>query len=411
MSCGPEDSGTTLYCKKPPCSTDTGSATQDTGNTSDETDSGSVTQDTGSLSDDTNTSSATQDTDSTSDDTNTNTDTNTSSTTQDTDSTSIDTNTGGTDTGSTTGSQDTASETTEPGQNPIAPHGTTRGFLFTAKTSSSLAEKARLYFATYDGETITDLSGTVTLDIYTPDWAGDGDGIYFVQGYDVRTVAWPVPTPFAPVKLNVTGWSNDVSCRDNMLVYTSQPSDGGSVHIYTRSMDLDDERQITNYSGTLVINKPMMPTLSPSLDAVAYGLLNGDDVWDIYSSDLYIAQLGKSIPLVNLTQEAKVVQAKVVNRAPQWSPDGSLIAYLHVLDGVTEIRTIDPIAPTTSKKVITQIDNGFGGPDVLAWSPDSEVLAVIDGEHFGTIRIVDLDGVEEGRIDTHLFELKGISWR
>jgi Tol biopolymer transport system component len=175
-------------------------------------------------------------------------------------------------------------------------------------------------------------------------------------------------------------------------------------------MNIDDETQITNYSGDLVTNKPMMPSLSPDLDAVVYSLFNGDDVWDTHSSDLYVVHLANTAIRENITQEGAVFQAKVTNRSPEWSPDGSLIAYLHVGNGRSEINIIEPNAPATTKRVVTEINNAFGGPDVLAWSPDSQVLAVIDGDNFGTIRIVDLDGVEQGRIDTQLFSIRSLSW-
>jgi len=182
--------------------------------------------------------------------------------------------------------------------------------------------------------------------------------------------------------------------------------------VYEADPDGSKELPVTAYAGSRMVRGPMRPSWAPDGSAIAFGLLNPDDAHDELSSDLYLARFGALVTFENLTQEANTVWAKVANRSPEWSPDGRRIAYLHVGQGGTGVWVLDPEDPADTKRLVAGTA-AHRGADGVAWSPDGERLAVVDGDG---IRIVGLDGREYRRIEPaglHTFDARidGLSWQ
>ncbi|MDA2928943.1 DUF5050 domain-containing protein, partial [Acidobacteria bacterium AH-259-O06] len=115
---------------------------------------------------------------------------------------------------------------------------------------------------------------------------------------------------------------------------------------------------LTSYAG-----QESGPSFSPDGNQVAFS-------WDGQKQDnfdIYVQQIGVGRPLRLTTDPA-------ADSRPAWSPDGRHIAFLRgVAPGKAEVRLIPPLGG--SERKLAEIGSSSS---TLAWSPDSEWLAVTD---------------------------------
>ena len=121
---------------------------------------------------------------------------------------------------------------------------------------------------------------------------------------------------------------------------------------------------LTSYPGS-----EMYPSLSPDGSQVAFSW-NGEKQDNF---DIYVKVIGTEPPLPLTTNPAK-------DYSPAWSPDGSRIAFCRDLPGAkVAVILISPIGGTELKLTETNSPDPYGFlGSLLAWSPDSRSLVIID---------------------------------
>lgn len=120
------------------------------------------------------------------------------------------------------------------------------------------------------------------------------------------------------------------------------------------------------------------PTVEP---AIVFTVITPDG-WDIYSMN------GDGTNVVQLTD------APGDDQAPQWSPDGSKIAFASERDGNFEIYTMDPDGSNQTRLTTAASDDRWP-----TWSPDGSQIAF---ERSGTLATMDADGSNQTTLSTGL---------
>ncbi len=176
-------------------------------------------------------------------------------------------------------------------------------------------------------------------------------------------------------------WSPD----GTMIAFSGSGADR-SAGIYVMNADGSDVRQVTNNAEGIFDEDP---SWSPDGRRIVFSRsaldLSGPDPLPAKSfRDLYLVA-------VDGTDLTKLLGGPTDDFAPDWSPDGSIIAFVRIVDpaaqgarSTQQIWTV--LADGSDARGITRLADGAGEPD---WSPDGSALAFDDGED---ISIVDADG-------------------
>ncbi|MCX7944368.1 MAG: hypothetical protein N2746_07675 [Deltaproteobacteria bacterium] len=281
--------------------------------------------------------------------------------------------------------------------------GTKRGILFSAREKFN--NKFSIFYVDPQGGYPKKISPDLPDEFKRPFWAPDGNSFYFESsGKIFKTVFGK----FEPIEV-CSGTDFAVSNDEKLIVLSKyvKVNDIGEYdyELFLYNLETKKYSQITTFMDGEMNNRPSSPSFSPDSKKILFSILNPTGSYDVYSSDLFIYDLETGF-LVNITNEARKIQAKVANRSAEWSPISSRYAYLHVLFPESGYYLVDGIS--TRKRISEETHNGIDG---IAFSPNANAIAIVTKQGKG-INILDLNGIvlfELMIIDLEYID--NLSWR
>lgn len=153
------------------------------------------------------------------------------------------------------------------------------------------------------------------------------------------------------------------------LIAVAQFDNTGKRHIFTLSPNGNNLKQLT-----FGLNEYWEPALSPKGNKIAY----------VSFSNIYIYVMnvdGNSVP--------QVLTSQGINTAPNWSPDGTQIAFAHMEPGgsSSELNIWLMNSDGTDKRALTSIADN----NVPTWSPDGKKIAFHSNRNGGKYQIWTID--------------------
>lgn len=112
------------------------------------------------------------------------------------------------------------------------------------------------------------------------------------------------------------------------------------------------------------------PQLSPDGRRVAYVLTRPEEKGKEYRSEVWIVAAGDSCRAVPGLPESRAFTSGPRDRAPRWSPDGRMLAFLSDRAGQAQLFVIP--ADGGEARQLTSVDGGVSEP---VWAPDSGSIA------------------------------------
>ncbi|MCX7958655.1 MAG: hypothetical protein N3B13_06375 [Deltaproteobacteria bacterium] len=206
--------------------------------------------------------------------------------------------------------------------------GTKRGLLFSAR--EKFKTKSSIFFVDPEGGVPVRISPDLSDEFTRPFWAPDGNSFYFESSGKIYKTPFG---KFEPIEI-CAGMDFAVSPDEKLIALNKyvKINDMGEYdyELFIYNLETKKYTQITNFMDQEMENRPSSPSFSPDSKKIMFSLLNPDGAYDVYSSDIFIYDTSTGF-LVNITNEAKKIQAKVANRSPEWSADPNRHAYLHIL--------------------------------------------------------------------------------
>jgi len=282
--------------------------------------------------------------------------------------------------------------------------GTKMGLLFSAR--EKLKNKPSIFYVDPQGGTPKRLSPDYSDEFTRPFWSYDGNSYYFESAGKIYK------TPFGkfdPVEI-CAGMDFAVSPDERLIALNKyvQINDIGEYdyELFIYDMERKEYTQITTFMDGEMRNRPSSPSFSPDSKKILFSILNPTGAYDVYSSDLFIYDLSTGF-LMNITNEAKRIQAKVANRSCEWAGDLNKYAYLHILYPESGYYLVEGLQPP--RRISEETHNGIDG---IAFSPNSNALAIVTKNGKG-ISIIDLNGnvLYELPIIDDLEYIDNLSWR
>jgi len=261
--------------------------------------------------------------------------------------------------------------------------GTKMGLLFSAR--EKFKNKPSIFYIDPEGGTPQKLSPDLSDEFTRPLWSPDGNSFYFESAGKIYKTPFG---KFEPVEI-CSGMDFSVSPDEKLIALNKyvQINDLGEYdyELFIYDMEKKKYTQITTFMDGEMENRPSSPSFSPDSKKILFSMLNPSGAYDVYSSDLFIYDLSTGF-LMNITNEAKQIQAKVANRSSEWASDLNKYAYLHILYPESGYYLVDGLQ--SPKRISDQTHNGIDG---IAFSPNSNALAIATGMGKG-ISIIDLNG-------------------
>lgn len=261
--------------------------------------------------------------------------------------------------------------------------GTKRGLLFSAR--EKFKTKPSIFYVDPQGGVPQRLSPDISDEFTRPFWSPDGNSFYFESSGKIYKTPFG---KFEPVEI-CSGMDFAVSPDEKLIALNKyvKINEFGEYdyEMFIYNIETGKYTQVTNFVDGEMQNRPSSPSFSPDSKKILFSILNPTGAYDVYSSDLFIYDIETKF-LVNITNEAKKIQAKVANRSPEWSPLMDRYAYMHILYPESGYYVVDGLAKTV--RVSDEVHNGIDG---VAFSPNANALAIIT--HLGKgISIIDLKG-------------------
>jgi Tol biopolymer transport system component len=165
----------------------------------------------------------------------------------------------------------------------------------------------------------------------------------------------------------------------------------GSAQIFTMNSDGSDQVQITGLDPGEGTN--IYPDWSPDGTKIAFDS-DRDGDREIFVMD---ADGSNQVQLTFNTN---------TDRNPSWSPDGTRLVYSSNLDGDRDIWMID-----VATLALTQITNGPGTDIVAQLSPDGQVVSFTrtSGNH-SSLYTINIDGTNQRRLTRSFFDGMNRDW-
>lgn len=261
--------------------------------------------------------------------------------------------------------------------------GTRRGLLFSAR--EKFKTKPSIFYVDPEGGVPQKISPDLSDEFTRPFWAPDGNSFYFESSAKIYKTPFG---KFEPVEI-CSGMDFAISPDEKLIALSKyvKINDMGEYdyELFIFNIETNKYTQITNFMDGEMENRPSSPSFSPDSKKILFSILNPTGSYDVYSSDLFIYDIGTGF-LVNVTNEAKKIQAKVANRSAEWAPDINKYAYLHILYPESGYYLVDGL-----NNPIRISDESHNGIDGIAFSPNANALAIATGLGKG-IKIIDLKG-------------------
>lgn len=215
-----------------------------------------------------------------------------------------------------------------------------------------------------------------------------------VKGADGIVQIWSVGSNGADLKQLTTGPGSNLcatySADRKLIAYCSNES--GNFEIWTVSVDGTHQAQLTHLGGSA-----LFPNFSPDGQLIAFGGNQGDP--SINQIEVVDATTGGSLQvLTNCTGQ----KPGCSNDFPAWSPDGKMIAFIHADDFDADGNPVD--------EQVWVMDANGSNPHALTtdparkdelpeWSPDGSHIAYASGSDGSEgIWLMDPDGSKQHQI-------------
>ena len=175
----------------------------------------------------------------------------------------------------------------------------------------------------------------------------------------------------------------------------------GNYDIYVVDADGSDPIRLTDDPAS-----DTFPTWSPDGEKIAFVTTRGEDDPSTYLRDIYVMNSDGSGEPTNLTDGAGSVYSR--DAAPAWSPDGEKIAFVQSVEDPTsgcfsrEIFVTNADGSGGSERITHHGDPNCSAVRAVSpdWSPDGTEIAYSYGEVYGgsEIRVIGADGSGDRRV-------------
>lgn len=255
---------------------------------------------------------------------------------------------------------------------------------FTSAPDEDFAEN-RLYTMNPDGSGIQDV-GPVSLSNSTlPSWSADGSTLVFsgregdrdpVYTYVFTALADGSASPVVLTDAPGLAFHPTFSPDGSRIAYIHDTPGGAEALVIITSQGEELARITASaMEGEFILGF----SWSPGGDAIIIDAALSTEDAGLWVYSMNDSSLGLLVP---------------AGRDPAWSPDGQLIAFVALVDGLNQIHLTDPAGANT-----TQLTSSGFTKNLPVWSPDSLRIAYIHwGDSGPRIAVIDLDGTSQGTV-------------
>ncbi len=150
------------------------------------------------------------------------------------------------------------------------------------------------------------------------------------------------------------------------LIYATSPVEGGDCIINSVKRDGSDVQEMLRKHSVQCNVPNLNPVLSPDGTQLVFGL---DELGNGLNTQLFRLKLASG----ELTQ---LTHNRATNTAPNWSPDGTQIAYISNQEGLFQIYAMNPDG-SNIQQLTHRNGNNFGP----YWLPDSQHIVFQSDQH------------------------------
>ena len=195
------------------------------------------------------------------------------------------------------------------------------------------------------------------------------------------------PFPSEIKDVDYSYWRNERA--QNLVIGDLRPSSGGRIEVRFRMLDIASQSQILGFS--FLVDVSQLRATAHKIADLIYEKLTGDvGVFSTKSS--YVVKRGETFELQ--IADADGYNPQVVHRydepiiSPQWSPEGSRVAYVSFEKRKAIIYVLNVFDGT--RKVLAAFQGSNSAP---AWSPDGKRLAVtLTKDGLSQLYLINADG-------------------
>ncbi len=195
------------------------------------------------------------------------------------------------------------------------------------------------------------------------------------------------PFPSEASEVNYSYWSNEGAQTLVIGKITERPD--GRVEVRFRMLDVATQSQVLGFS--FLISVPQMRVTAHKIADLIYEKLTGDA--GVFATKIcYVVKSGETFELQ--VADADGYNPQVVHRykepiiSPQWSPDGTKVAYVSFEQRKPIVYVLNVF--DGSRKILASFEGSNSAP---AWTPDGRRLAVtLTKDGVSQIYLINADG-------------------